>query len=125
MSIIDYAGPGILAQMFVPCHMMDRTTVNAAGLFGPQERYVEGAALEAMLRKDSSPEVKVAEANGLKEQYTVVVKRGVTLRHLDVIKRDSDGATFRITGSTIDAEAPDASTIQIAKTTAERWDPPA
>ena len=125
MSLIDYAGAGILPSFFKPSHMMDRTTVNVEGLFGPQYKWVEGAALDAMYVKTASPETKVAEAEGLSQQYTVVVKRGVTLRHGDVLKRDEDGATFRITGTTVDWEAPEMSTVQIAKTTAERWDPPA
>lgn len=129
MSIIDNGIPGILKEQFVPCHMMDKSTTNRStnrsdGQFGMDESYAEGAAIDVMFRKDRSPEVKVAERQGLKEQYTIVVRAGVTLRQNDVIRRDGDGATFRITGRTIDGQAPAASTVPIAKTTAERWDIP-
>lgn len=125
MSMIDYAGAGLLLDKFFrPCHLLDKTTVTVSGLFGPQERWVEGAALQAALLKDNSAEVKVAEANGLKELYTVVVNKPVSLKHGDVIRRDADGLTLRITGNTIDWEAPEMSTVQISKTTAKVWDPP-
>ena len=114
----------ILQAFFKPCHLLDKTTVTVSGLFGPQEKYVEGAALDAAFLKDNSAEVKVAEANGLKELYTVVVHKPVTLRQGDVLRRDADGLTLRITGNTVDWEAPEMSTVQIAKTTAKVWDPP-
>lgn len=125
MSLLESPGGGLLlGQFFKPCHLLDETTFTVSGLFGPQKRWVEGAALEAALLKDNSAEVKVAEASGLKELYTVVVYKPVTLKHGDVIRRDADGLTLRITGNTIDWEAPEMSTVQIAKTTAKVWDPP-
>lgn len=125
MSLLDNADAGmLLGQFFKPCHMLDKTTVTVSGLFGPQERWVQGAAIEAALLKDNSAEVKVAEANGLKELYTVVVHKPVTLKQGDVIRRDADQLTLRITGNTVDWEAPEMSTVQIAKTTAKVWDPP-
>ena len=125
MSAIDYAGAGILRDRFVPCHRLDMANGEQSdGKFGHKGSYTEGRKFVAMLRKDSDPTVQVAERQGLREQYTVVVGPGVTLKHGDVFRRDSDLATFRVTGSTIDGEAPAASTVQIAKTTAERWEVP-
>jgi hypothetical protein len=114
----------ILQAFFKPCHLLDKTTVTVSGLFGPQEKYVEGAALDAAFLKDNSAEVRVAEANGLKELYTVVVHKPVTLRQGDVLRRDADQLTLRITGNTVDWEAPEMSTVQIAKVSAKVWDPP-
>ena len=119
---VTFAGAGILPEMFVPCHKMDRTAEPASdGKFGFNATYTEGEAFEAMLRKDSNPVVQVADRQTSKRQYTVVTGPGVTLRHGDIIRRDSDQQAFKITGDTIDGEAPEASTIQIAKTTAEEW----
>lgn len=114
----------ILQAFFKPCHMLDKTTVTVSGLFGPQEKYVEGAALDAAFLKDNSAEVKVAEANGLKELYTVVVHKPVTLKQGDVLRRDADQLTLRITGNTVDWEAPEMATVQIAKVNAKVWEPP-
>lgn len=124
MSLIDYAGAGVLRDMFEPCHMMDRVSANPNGTFDTRYRYQQGAAFYAMLRKDSDPTIRAAEAQTGKGMYTVVVKRGVSLKHGDVIRRDSDGLTLAVTGRTLDWEAPDISTVQIAKTTAEEWEIP-
>ena len=122
MSGITYAGAGILPGMFVPCHRMVRNAQEPSdGKFGFKATYTEGEAFDAMLRKDSSPTMQVAERQGPKAHYTVVVGPGVTLRHGDVFRRDSDQMAFMVNGNTIDGEAPAASTIQIAKTTAEEW----
>lgn len=117
-------GGTILEAFFKPCHMLDRTTVTVSGLFGPQERWIEGAALDAAFLKDSSAEVKVAEANGLKELYTVVIHKPIALKKGDALRRDADGLTLLVTGNTVDWEAPEMATVQIAKTTAKVWDPP-
>lgn len=121
MSIFDTMG--ILGDMFEPFVMMDKTTVDD-GLFGPKTVYVEGAHIDAYARKDTSTEAQVAEQNGLRAMYTVTVPTGVTLTKPDVIKRVSDGLILRITGSTTDNAAPPASSVQIAKTTAEEWSLP-
>ena len=123
MSLINFAGPGIFGDMFEDCVMMDRTT-QSDGAFGMKEVWVPGAPFQAMLRKDNSTEAQIAERQGMSAFYTVVVRRGIPLKHQDVFRRESDGTTFRVTGSTVDNEAPDASTVQIAKVTAERWDIP-
>lgn len=126
MSILDYTGPGILGDMFEPCVMMDRQTVNASdGQFGMKERYVEGAGFDALIEKVSSPEVKVAEQDRIREQYTLVVRRGFPLKFGDVIKRAKNGETLRVTSRPNDKEAPDVSTVQIAAVSAERWEIPA
>lgn len=124
MSLIDYAGAGVLRDMFVPCHMMDRISANPNGTFDTQYRYQQGAAFYAMLRKDSDPAIRAAEAQAGKGMYTVVVKQGVSLKHGDVIRRDSDGLTLAVTGRTLDWKAPDMSTLKLAKTTAEEWEIP-
>ena len=115
----------IMPEMMTDCVIMDRSTANRSdGQFGTVDVYQPGATFRAMLIKVNSPEVRVAERQGIREQFTVVVPTGVTIRHNDVFRRESDGLTFRATSSTKDGEAPGASTVQISKCTAERWDIP-
>ena len=122
MSATGYAGAGILPNQFVSCHRMVRSADPPSdGKFGFGGKYAEGAQFDAMLRKDSNPVVQVADRQTSKRQYTVVVGPGVTLRHGDIFRRDADRAAFIVTGDSIDGEAPAASTIRIAKTTAEEW----
>lgn len=110
----------LLDSMMESCVMMDKTSVSD-GLGGFTYTWKEGAAFNATIIKQSSPTITVAEQQGVSEQYTIVVQSGVTLDFHDVFKRVSDNATFRVTGYARDSEAPAASTVQIAKVTAERW----
>lgn len=117
---------GILAEMVETFTVMDRATDSATdGLFGRQEHYAPGAKITAMLIKLDSAEAMIAEADSLKERYRVVVRTGVDLKKNDVIRRDSDGMTFRLTSNTRDSAAPPSSTVQIAKADCVPWDIPA
>lgn len=126
MGLFDsYGINGILNDMFTSCTMMDRVTDSASdGIFGIIEHYQPGAKIMAMLEKLDSDEAVIAEAQGVKEQYRIVVPTGVNLKKDDVIRRDSDGMTFRMTSNTRDGAAPPASTVQIAKATCTPWDIP-
>lgn len=113
----------MIEGMMEDFHIMDKTTANS-GLLGTTAVYVDGAVIKAFARKDSSMEAKLAEKQGVTEVYTVVVNKSVHLDYHDVIKRDSDQAIFRITSNITDEKAPDASTVPIAKVSAERWELP-
>ena len=110
----------LLDSMMEKCVTMDKVS-RSDDMGGFYYVWTDGAEFEATIIKNSSPEVIVAEQQGVNEQYNVVVRSGVPLDFHDVFKRLRDGATFRVTGYARDSEAPAASTIQIAKVTAERW----
>ena len=85
------------------------------------ETWTEGATFDATIIKNSTTEALIAEKQGIDEIFTVVTKRAFLLDYHDVFKRVSDGQVFRVTSNGKDSEAPDASTVQIAKVTAEKW----
>jgi len=113
----------LLESMMDACVMMDKTTVSD-GMFGFTTTWVEGATFKAFVRKESAPEIKVAEQQGAKELFTVVVPMGVTLEYHDVFKRVSDGAIFRLTSNTMDGQTSDMASppVQVAKANCERWE---
>ena len=88
---------------------------------GYSETWQEGAMFKAAIIKNNTTEAIVAEKGGIEEIFTVVTPASVNLDYHDVIKRKSDGSIFRVTSKTLDSKAPTASTVQIAKVTAERW----
>lgn len=92
---------------------------------GYSETWTEGASFKAAIIKNSTTEAQIAEKQGITELFTVVVKKGFSLSFHDVFKRVSDGAIFRVTSNVKDSEAPDASSVKIAKVTAEKWVLPA
>ena len=83
--------------------------------------WADGATFDATIIKNSSPEVMVAEKQGIAEIFTVVIRKGFQLDYHDVFRRLSDGQVFRVTSNVTDSKAPEASTIKIAKVTAEKW----
>lgn len=85
------------------------------------DTWQEGATFKAAVIKNTTTEAQIAEKSGVEELFTVVVNKAVQLDYHDVLKRKSDGSIFRVTSRVIDSTAPAASTVPIAKVTAERW----
>ena len=83
--------------------------------------WAEGAAFEAALTLDSSLAARVAEAEGVSNLYTVTVEKDIALEFHDVIKRQSDGAYFRITSDGTDKHTPNAATLNMRQASAEKW----
>lgn len=112
----------LLESMMEPCVMMDKTSVSD-GAGGFSSAWVEGAEFNAFVRKETAPEIIVAEKEGAKETFTVVVKKGIPLDYHDVFRRVSDGAIFRLTSSVLDDAAPESAStpVKIAKAGCERW----
>lgn len=110
----------LLDRMMTPCRIMDHITGDDP-YGGIIDSYEPGATIQAVIRKDTTTEAQVAEKSGMSEFFTIVTNKRVRLHYHDVIRRESDGAIFRITSDSLDSEAPDASTVKITKATAERW----
>ena len=113
----------LMESMMEPCIMMDKATISD-GAGGFDTAWVEGARFNAFVRKETAPELIVAEKEGVKETFTVVVMKGVPLEYHDVFKRVSDGAVFRLTSNVLDDAAPEAASppVKIAKAGCERWE---
>lgn len=88
------------------------------------ESWVDGATFQAAVIKNSTTEAQIAAKQGIDELFTVVVKKAeIHLDFHDAFKRLSDNQVFRVTSNQTDSEAPEASTVKIAKVTAEKWVP--
>ena len=115
----------LIEEIMADCKIMNHIRVDDPFGGFEQDSWEEGASFRAAIIKNGSPEVMVAEQQGASEIYTVVTFKGFQLDYHDVFKRLSDGAIFRVTGVERDTEAPERSTVPIAKVTAERWVIPA
>jgi len=114
----------LLYQIMEDCVLLNHiTTDDPYG--GYTDVWTEGASFKAAISKNNSTEAVVAERQGISEIFIVVTMKGMNLGYHAVFKRKRDGAIFRVTGTNKDNEAHPNSTIQIAKTTAERWELPA
>lgn len=114
----------LLTQMMDDCRILNHITGDDP-MGGYKDDWTDGATFKAAIAKVNSPEVLVAEQQGVHEQFTVVVYDTFSLDYHDVFKRLSDNAIFRVTSRTKDSTAHPASTIRVSKVTAERWELPA
>lgn len=81
----------------------------------------EGPEIQAAIVLDNSTLAKIAEAQGVQSLYTITTSPDVILAFPDVIRRESDQATFQITSGR-DKVAPAVSSIQIRQYTAKKWE---
>lgn len=123
MPMITGLGNTLLDSMTETCTFITRTIIDSP-FGGYKETYTDGVTFEAVIRKDDTDADRIAEKQGVKESYTVVVQKGFPLQFHDIFRRANDGNTYRVTSNIQDKEAPNASTIKIGAVTAERWDLP-
>lgn len=114
----------LLTQMMEECRILNHVRTDD-DFGGYTDVWTEGAKFMAAIAKNASPEQLVAEQEGITEQFTVVVEDSFTLDYHDAFKRTKDNEIFRVTSRTVDSTAHPASTVRIAKVTAERWELPA
>ena len=110
----------LLDSMMEKCTFINQIrTDDAYG--GSVKTWSDGSSFDATIIKNSSMEAVIAEKQGVTEVYTVVTKKTFPLDYHDVFRRESDKQIFRVTSISKDSEAPDASSVQITKVTAEKW----
>lgn len=111
----------LIFEMMEDCVLMNRTRVDDE-YGGYTDSWTEGASFKASIIKNATTEALIAERQGIKELFTIVVQKGFKLDFHDVFKRVSDQEVFRVTSRVVDSEAPARSTVKIAKVTAEKWE---
>lgn len=113
----------LLTQMMEDFQTLNRVRTDD-GYGGYHETWTPGVTFKAAVSKNMTTEQQIAEKQGISEAFTVVVNDTLVLDYHDVFKRLSDNAIFRVTSKTTDSTAHPASTVRIAKVTAERWELP-
>ena len=102
-------------------NIIDKVKVSD-GYGGTIDSWSEGVEIKAAAVVDSSAEMKVAMAEGVKASYTITTNKNVNLQYHDVIKRQRDGKIFRITSDGDDNYTPVTSTLNMRQVTAEEWE---
>lgn len=110
----------LIEQMMVSCVFMAPTEA-PDGSGGNITTWTEGEHLTAAIVRDTSTEARIAESARAVNTYTVTVRRGVHLPFHSVIKRLSDGKTFRITSDNAERKTPVCTALDMAQSTAEEW----
>jgi hypothetical protein len=117
MSFWDSAITGTVLDDFA---FMVKTLV-PDGVVGQKRTWVQGLTFTANVSKVTTNPMEVAEAQGTKAVYKVTTPKTLILDFHDVIKRISDGKTFRITSDGTDMSTPDSSTLNMRIVNAEEW----
>jgi len=113
----------LLTKMMDDCQILNHVRTDD-GYGGYREVWTPGMRFKAAIAKNTTTEQQIAEKQGISEAFTVVVNGSLFLDYHDVFQRISDNAIFRVTSKTTDSTAHPASTVRIAKVTAERWELP-
>ena len=116
-------GMSLLSERFEPFAKLERVET-PDGLGGYTVKWSEGEQFEAAAVLDSSTAAKIAAAMGVKDIYTITTRKAVTLRFHSVIKRLSDGKTFRITSNGDDKCTPPSARLDMRQVSAELWEIP-
>lgn len=110
----------LLTDNMEPCQMLDRTT-KADGYGGYTTTWTEGAEFYAAIVYNTSLEAKIAERQGVKDLYTVTIRRNMNLEYHDVFTRKSDGRVFRVTSDGTDNKTPKGAGLDMRQVTAEEY----
>ena len=116
--------PGLIGNFMARCTMLEKKKI-PDGQGGFTTGWADAGPVMAAVVKDNPLAARVSEKQGVTEVYTVTTPPGVGLEFPDVFRRDSDGATFRVTSNAIDSRPPAAATFAFEQVNAERWELPA
>lgn len=103
------------------CVMMDKRTIGD-GEGGFITAYAEGAAFKCYPALDSSMQARIAEAQGVKSLYNILVPQSVPIAPGDIYKDTTAGAYFRVTMDT--KQTPSTSTMDLKAFAAEKTELP-
>ena len=110
----------LFERMMTDCVRMEgKRTPDGSG--GYTTEWTEGEHLKAAIVRDTSTEARIADAAGTVEKYTITVSRSVRLEYHAVIKRLSDGKTFRITSDNADHHTPTCTDLDMSQASADAW----
>jgi len=110
----------LIEEMMETCILVNETKVSD-GEGGWRIAYSNGPTIKAAITNDTSIQARTAESQGVTSTYTITTTRLNKLGFHWIIKRQSDGKTFRVTSEPTDKMSPGVSSLDISQVTAESW----
>lgn len=114
----------LIGAFLTDCVRMERSEPVSDGQGGYTAVWRPGAKLRAALTMKRSAQGVSAEKRSVSEVYNVTTPPGAHLMLDDVLRRLSDGATFRVTSNYTDTSPPKCAGFSFERVTAERWELP-
>lgn len=113
----------LLDQYYEDYTLMTKT-LTPDGYGGYNTTWKESGTFKAAAVLDSSIEAEIGKVQGVTSVYTITTPKAINLDYHDVIKRNSDNATFRITSDGTDKKTPASASIDMRQVRAESWEIP-
>ena len=113
----------LLEQYYEDYTLMTKT-LTPDGYGGYNTTWKESGTFKAAAVLDSSIEAEIGKVQGVTSVYTITTPKSINLDYHDVIKRNSDNATFRITSDGTDKKTPASASIDMRQVRAESWEIP-
>lgn len=112
MSLLDEA-----MESFV---ILNKSVIDD-GYGGVETIWSDGATIKGAMMFDSSAQMKTAMAAGSTAAYTFTVGKHINLDFHTVLRRESDGAIFRLVTNSDDKKTPNSSSLDMRQYSAEEW----
>lgn len=111
----------LLEMAMEPCVILDKTTVKD-GYGGVRTVYVDGAPIDAAFSFDGSTQARIGAVEGANDRFQIITKKNVVLQYHDVIKRNKNGKTYRITSNGDDHATPESAALDARAVSAEEYE---
>lgn len=111
----------LLNSVATECVIVNRATVDD-GYGGYKITWTDGATFKAAISRDESTAGLTAQAQGVKDIYTVMTDKAINLQFHEVFRRKSDGKIFRCTTKGDDNVTPSTSQMNLRSVRAEEWE---
>ena len=99
-------------------------TVTPDGYGGYITTWTDAGEFLGAVVLDSSIEAETGKVQGVTSVYTVTTPKEITLDYHDVIRRNSDKRTFRVTSDGTDKHTPNSASLNMRQVRAEEWEIP-
>lgn len=101
--------------------IVEKTRV-ADGAGGSTVTWRDGLEFNVAPSLDNDTETRIGEVQGLTAIYEFLIPSNINLVYHDVIKRKSDGKTFRVKSEPKEVETPSISAMSMRSVSAEAWE---
>lgn len=102
------------------CVLLTKTTIKD-GYGGYKQVWSDGITFPASFEYMASPEMIIAEKQGVARTYRVYIDKSLDLEYHEAFRRVSDGQVFRVTNPGTDRHTPETSTLDKRLVEVEKW----
>lgn len=113
----------LLSEAFQDFIIINKSIIDD-GYGGTETAWTDGAHIKGAMVLDTSTQARMAEVAGVKDLYTLTVRKSLELDYHTVIKRVKDNKIFRLTTDSDDKKTPDSATLDMRQYSAEEWELP-